>query len=184
MRLLLIILLFFTQSSSWIPSLLQESLSRGGGNLVFSLTPNRTPNLQTSFYSTCRKRALDRRKESKPLTTYNRRNLELYEFGQDDLPNLFGVNPIEATVLFTFAYYVLGPEKLYEYAREAGRLFSTYFPIVQQAVTDIVYEFRDYLEEDRERSSLSKAGIDISILPRKTTNLFARMQKSLEVRIL
>ena len=35
---------------------------------------------------------------------------------------------------------------LYEYAREAGKLFSTYAPIVRDVATDIFLEFRDYLE--------------------------------------
>ena len=110
-------------------------------------------------------------------------SLELKDFGQDELPNLFGINPVEATILFGTAYYVFGSEKLYEFAREAGRIFSTYFPIVRQAIEDIIYEFRDFLEEDRERALLQKAGIDISLLPRRTTNIIERLQKGIEVNV-
>ena len=41
----------------------------------------------------------------------------------DDLPNILGINPLEAAVIFGFLYYLYGPEALYGYAREAGKLF-------------------------------------------------------------
>ena len=67
----------------------------------------------------------------------------------DDLPNILGINPIEAAILFGILYYVYGPNVLYEYAREAGKLFSTYAPIIKDVTLDIFNEFKDYLEEDR-----------------------------------
>jgi hypothetical protein len=77
----------------------------------------------------------------------------------DDLPNILGINPIEAAVIGGALYYFYGPTVLYEYAREAGRLFSTYAPVVKSISQDIFFEFRDYLEEDRERESLRKQGV-------------------------
>eukprot|EP01031_Cornospumella_fuschlensis_P029085 gene29085-35102_t len=97
---------------------------------------------------------------------------------QDDLPNILGINPIEASIIFGVLYYFYGPNVLYEYARGAGKLFATYAPIIQQVSTDIFYEFRDYFEEDREREALRKAGIDISKMPRRTSNLIERVQES------
>eukprot|EP01031_Cornospumella_fuschlensis_P028675 gene28675-34620_t len=97
---------------------------------------------------------------------------------QDDLPNILGINPIEASIIFGALYYFYGPNVLYEYARGAGKLFATYAPIIQQVSTDIFYEFRDYFEEDREREALRKAGIDISKMPRRTSNLIERVQES------
>lgn len=47
----------------------------------------------------------------------------------DDLPNILGINPIEAAIIFGALYYFYGPATLYEYAREAGKFFSTYAPI-------------------------------------------------------
>ena len=41
----------------------------------------------------------------------------------DDLPNILCINPLEAAVIFGFLYYLYGPEALYGYAREAGKLF-------------------------------------------------------------
>lgn len=57
-----------------------------------------------------------------------------------------GINPIEASLVLGALYYFYGPNVLYEYAREAGKLFSTYAPIVGDVATDIFLEFRDYLE--------------------------------------
>ena len=99
---------------------------------------------------------------------------------EDDLPNLFGINPLEAAVLFGALYYFYGSETLYEYAREAGRLFSTYAPIVKDVSLDIFYEFRDYLEEDRERSALRKSGVDVDKMPRRTTNIIEKFQETME----
>jgi len=95
---------------------------------------------------------------------------------EDDLPNLFGINPIEAAVLFGVLYYFYGSETLYEYAREAGRLFSTYAPIVKDISLDIFKEFRDYFEEDRDRAALRRAGVDLDKIPRKTTNIIEKFQ--------
>ena len=67
----------------------------------------------------------------------------------DDLPNILGINPIEAAILFGVLYYIYGPNVLYEYAREAGKLFSTYAPIIKDVTLDIFNEFKDFLEEDR-----------------------------------
>ena len=60
---------------------------------------------------------------------------------QDDLPNILGINPLEAAVIFGALYYYYGPTTLYKYTREAGVFFSTYAPIVKDVVTDIVAEF-------------------------------------------
>ena len=95
---------------------------------------------------------------------------------EDDLPNLFGINPIEAAVLFGVLYYFYGSETLYEYAREAGRLFSTYAPIVKDISLDIFKEFREYFEEDRDRAALRRAGVDLDKIPRKTTNIIEKFQ--------
>lgn len=180
MRLLLLFIIILS-TNIWLPR-----FSPGNnGNLVSSFMHQGYSS--SSLYKSCLKSQvkLDRRRSQNNLLRrrHNPISTRLFEFGQDDLPNLLGINPIEATVLFVFAYYFLGSEKLYEYAREAGKLFSTYFPILRQGITDIIYEFRDFLEEDRERSLLVKAGIDVTRLPRKTTNVFERLQKSFEVMI-
>jgi len=99
---------------------------------------------------------------------------------EDDLPNLFGINPIEASILLGALYYFYGSEVLYDYAREAGRLFSTYAPIVKDVSLDIFTEFRDYLEEDRERAALRKSGVDIGSMPRRTTNIIEKFQETLK----
>ncbi len=39
--------------------------------------------------------------------------------------------------------------------------------MVNQVLSDIFLEFRDYLEEDREREALRKAGIDVSQMSRQ-----------------
>jgi len=105
--------------------------------------------------------------------------LRVKSWFDDDLPNILGINPIEAAILFGALYYFYGPTTLYEYAREAGRLFSTYAPVVRDISLDIFYEFREYLEEDREREQLRKSGVDIEKMPRRTTNLIERFQDSL-----
>ena len=98
---------------------------------------------------------------------------------EDDLPNLFGINPIEASILLGALYYFYGSEVLYDFAREAGRLFSTYAPVVKDVSFDIFNEFRDYLEEDRERAALRKSGVDVDSLPRRTTNIIEKFQETL-----
>ena len=40
-------------------------------------------------------------------------------------------------------------------------------------------KFKDFLEEDRERNLLSKSGVDISKLPRRTSNIIERFQDGL-----
>lgn len=110
--------------------------------------------------------------------------LNLFGGGQnwweDDLPNILGINPIEAALIFGVLYYVYGPGVLYEYAREAGKLFSTYAPIVKDVSLDIFKEFRDYFEEDRDREMLKKSGVDVSSMPRRTSNVLERFQQGLE----
>lgn len=99
---------------------------------------------------------------------------------QDDLPNILGINPLEAAVIFGALYYFYGPTTLYKYTREAGVFFSTYAPIVKDVVSDIFNEFRDYLDEDREREDLKNAGVNIDNIPRRTTNIIERFQDSLD----
>lgn len=99
----------------------------------------------------------------------------------DDLPNILGINPLEAAVIFGALYYFYGPTTLYDYAKEAGKFVSTYAPIVKDVSFDIFNEFRDYLEEDKEREALKKSGIDITNLPRRTTNIIERFQQSYAV---
>jgi hypothetical protein len=118
-----------------------------------------------------RSRNINKLKKVKPL--------KMGGLFEEDLPNLFGINPLEAALLFGGLYYLVGPAKLYEFVREAGRLFSTYVPIVQQTTTDIFYEFRDYFEEDREREMLKQAGIDVDKLPRKTSTIVQRFQNAM-----
>ena len=99
---------------------------------------------------------------------------------EDDLPNILGINPLEAAVLFGVLYYVYGPGVLYEFSREAGKLFSTYAPVVKDVSVDLFNELRDYLEEDREREQLKKAGADLTKLPRRTSNVIERLQGGFE----
>lgn len=108
-----------------------------------------------------------------------RRSLVVKSLFDDDLPNFLGINPIEAAIIFGGLYYLYGPSKLYEFAKEAGRFVSTYGPVVQQAATDIFNEFREYLDEDQERALLRKAGIDVEKMPRRTTNIIERFQQSI-----
>ena len=75
--------------------------------------------------------------------------LKVKAWYEDDLPNIFGINPIEGAIIFGVLYYIYGPNVLYEYAREAGKLFSTYAPIIKDVTLDIFNEFKDYFEEDR-----------------------------------
>lgn len=102
-------------------------------------------------------------------------------FWDDDLPNLFGINPVEATIIFGFLYYIYGAEELYDNAREAGKLFSTYAPVVKEVVFNIYNEFKDYIDEDKQRDEMKKRGIDVSTIPRRTTNLIERVQESLNM---
>ena len=101
---------------------------------------------------------------------------------EDDLPNILGINPFEAALLFGALYKFYGPGILYEFAREAGKLFSTYAPIVRDLSLDIFNEGKDYLEEDRERELMRKGGVDVENMPRKTTNIIERFQAGMEVR--
>ena len=101
---------------------------------------------------------------------------------EDDLPNILGINPFEAALLFGALYKFYGPGVLYEFAREAGKLFSTYAPIVRDLSLDIFNEGKDYLEEDRDREMMRKGGVDIENMPRKTTNIIERFQAGMEVR--
>jgi hypothetical protein len=48
---------------------------------------------------------------------------------EENLPNIFGINPVEFAILVGTVYYVFGPNLVYEYAREAGKLFSQYGPV-------------------------------------------------------
>lgn len=94
----------------------------------------------------------------------------------EDLPNIFGINPLEAAAIFGVLYYFYGPETLSEYARAAGRFVSTYLPILQQITGEVINEFKDYFEEDKERELLKTQGFDISMIPRRSTNIFERLQ--------
>lgn len=77
-------------------------------------------------------------------------------------------------------YYVYGPNILYEYARGAGKAFGTYGPIVKDVAFDVYNEFTEFLEENREFELLRKQGVDISDMPRKTTNIIERFQEAYE----
>lgn len=109
-----------------------------------------------------------------------RKEFELKGLFDDDLPNILGINPIEAAIIGGVLYYIYGPTTLYEYAREAGKFVSTYIPIIKQVSSDVFYEFRDYFEEEREREQLKKAGINVDSLPRRTTNVIERFQQSFQ----
>jgi hypothetical protein len=97
-----------------------------------------------SILSSCGYRLLQRVNSKRAIT-----RLKIKAWYEDDLPNILGINPIEAAIIFGVLYYVYGPNVLYEYAREAGKLFSTYAPIVRDVSFDIFNEFRDYFEEER-----------------------------------
>ena len=107
--------------------------------------------------------------------------LRVGNWWEDDLPNILGINPFEAALLFGALYKFYGPGVLYEFAREAGKLFSTYAPIVRDLSLDIFNEGKDYLEEDRDRELMRKGGVDIDNMPRKTTNIIERFQAGMEV---
>eukprot|EP01035_Chromulina_nebulosa_P016842 gene16842-22327_t len=97
-----------------------------------------------------------------------------------DLPNLFGINPVEAAAIGFVLYYIYGPEVLYDYARQAGKFVSTYLPIIQGVAGDIVDEFKEYFNEEKERDLLRQQGFDVSNLPRRTSNVIERLQKAVE----
>ena len=70
-----------------------------------------------------------------PVLRYDRNQrssitvLYITNWFDDSLPNILGINPIEAAILFGGLYYLYGPETLYDYAREAGKAFATYAPL-------------------------------------------------------
>ena len=113
------------------------------------------------------------RGKRKPLIT-----LEMKPWWEDDLPNILGINPLEATVIFGILYYLYGPNVLYEYARTAGNAFGKYAPVVKDAAFGVYNEFKDFLEENRELELLAQQGVDISNIPRKTTNIIERFKEA------
>ena len=56
------------------------------------------------------------------------RNYTFLKFGNVDegLPSLFGINPLEAAVIFGVLYFYFGPTALYNTARDAGYLSFRY----------------------------------------------------------
>lgn len=102
-------------------------------------------------------------------------------FWEDDLPNLFGINPIEGALIFGVLYYLYGPDELYGYAREAGKAFGTYAPIAKDLAVNIFNEFKEYVDEDRQRDDMQKRGLDISKIPRRTTNVIERISESISM---
>mmetsp|Transcript_19386 Transcript_19386/g.18732 ORF Transcript_19386/g.18732 Transcript_19386/m.18732 type:complete len:737 (-) Transcript_19386:324-2534(-) len=111
------------------------------------------------------------------------RSFELYtSWFDDDLPNILGINPFEAAILFGALYKFYGSAVLYDFAREAGKLFNTYAPIVRDLSLDIFNEGKDYLEEDRDRELLKKGGVDVENMPRKTTNIIERFQEGMKAQ--
>ena len=104
----------------------------------------------------------------------------LKAFLDEDLPNIFGINPIEAAIIIGALYYFYGPATLYEYARTAGNFVATYLPIAQQVSGDIFNEFKDYFEEDQERELLKKQGFDITDIP-EDCPIFSRVSKYVHV---
>jgi hypothetical protein len=100
----------------------------------------------------------------------------------DDLPNILGINPIEAAVLFGTLYYFYGPQVLYDYAKEAGKVVSTYAPVIRDVSMNLYHEFRDYFEEDKERDEMRKAGFDIDDIPRRTSTVVQRVQSAYQVQ--
>ena len=113
--------------------------------------------------------------------TKTKTSLMMKQWWEDDLPNILGINPLEAAVIFGALYYFYGPTILYEYAREAGRFVSTYSPIVRDVSLNIFNEFKEYFDEDQEREKLRKAGVDVSNVPRSTTNIIERFQEGLKL---
>lgn len=112
-----------------------------------------------------------------PSSSFDSSVLLTKSWFDDDLPNILGINPIEATIIFGALYYLYGPTALYDFARAAGNFVSTYLPIVQSIAQDIFKEFQDYFEEDKERDSLKKQGFDVSNMPRRTSNVLERLQQ-------
>ena len=110
------------------------------------------------------------------------RSTVLYGVFDDDLPNILGINPVEAAFIFGLLYYFFGSETIYEYAREAGRLFSTYAPVVKDVTMDLSKEFGDYFEENRERELMRKAGVDVDKVPRRTSNVIERFQEGMKAQ--
>jgi Sec-independent protein translocase protein TatA len=100
---------------------------------------------------------------------------------EDDLPNILGINPIEAAIIVGLLYYIYGPVVLYDYAREAGKAVSTFVPIIRDVTTDIFNEFRENMEENKEIEMLRKQGLDMSNYQKRTTNIFERFQTEYEV---
>jgi hypothetical protein len=85
---------------------------------------------------------------------------------------------LEAAVIYGFLYYLYGPDELYGYVREAGKFVSKYLPIVRDISFNIFNEIKDFIEEDQQRDDMKKRGIDISRIPRKTSNIFERLSES------
>ena len=113
---------------------------------------------------------------SRPITRLFAKN-----WWDNDLPNILGINPLEAAIIFGILYYLYGPNVLYEYVREAGLAFGKYAPIIKDVTLDVYNEFRENLEENRELEMLKKQGIDTSNFPKRTTNIFERFQQAYEV---
>jgi len=108
-------------------------------------------------------------------------NTKLHVLEENILPNLFGIDPIEASIIFGVLYYIFGPTALYGLAKDAGRLFSTYYPIAKEVSTNIYEEFKEYFEEDKERDLLRKQGFNIDRLPRRTSTIIQRFTETYEV---
>ena len=81
----------------------------------------------------CRPRQFSTENPGQCSTTGKSTSLSLFgsSYGSEDLPNILGINPFEAAFIFGVLYYVFGADTIYEYAREAGRLFSQYAPVVK-----------------------------------------------------
>lgn len=101
-------------------------------------------------------------------------------FLDDDLPNILGINPIEAAVIAAICYALYGPDALYEFAREIGSFIGKYAPVIQGIATDIYKEFREYFDEDQERDLLKKQGFNMDNIPRRTSNALERIVQSFE----
>jgi hypothetical protein len=107
--------------------------------------------------------------------------LQARAWWDDDLPNILGINPIEAAILFGALYYFCGPSVMYDYAREAGKLIATYAPVVRDVSANIFNEFKDYFNEEVERDELRKAGLDVDAIPRRTSTVVDRFQAAYQV---
>lgn len=123
--------------------LLAASASKASFSLV--VRPSKE-SFSTLYYRT---QCLQWQRIHNPCRRQKSTQLDIKSPFDDDLPNILGINPIEAAILFGVLYYIYGPNVLYEYAREAGKLFSTYAPIIKDVTLDIFNEFKDFLEEDR-----------------------------------